>query len=226
MSTGRPPATAALSCWGLACTLGSRTLFGDLSLTIETGHWLMLGGDNGSGKSTLLRIIAGLLQPDAGEVHWQGSPRRAGDPAWHATIHYQGHATGWKEMLSARENLLQQAWLDLGPSALADRVDAALDRVGLGRQRHLPFLRLSAGQRRRVSLARLVFSRRPLWLLDEPNTALDATGQTLFAELLDAHLTAGGCAMVATHLPVPGEHPPQVLRLQAPQRQHAGAIAG
>lgn len=225
MNAERTPATAALSCRGLACTLGSRTLFTDLCWTLEAGQWLMLNGDNGSGKSTLLRIIAGLLMPDAGEVRWQGSQRDAGDPAWHATIHYQGHATGWKEMLSARENLLQQAWLDLGSSALAERVDAALDRVGLGRQRHLPFLRLSAGQRRRVSLARLVFSRRPLWLLDEPNTALDATGQTLFAELLDAHLAAGGCAVVATHLEVPGEHSPQVLRLQAPRRLHAGVLA-
>jgi heme exporter protein A len=219
------PSSGPLACTGLACTLGTRRLFTDLAFTLESGQWLMLTGDNGSGKSTLLRIIAGLIRPESGEVHWQGTQRRAGDPAWNAAMLYEGHATGWKELLTARENLLQQAWLDLGPQA--DHpvcVEAALDRVGLGRQRDLPFMRLSAGQRRRVGLARLAFSRRPLWLLDEPNTALDTAGQALFAELLDTHLAGGGCAVVATHLEVPSLRDARVLRLQAPVRARPAAL--
>ena len=116
MNAALPPC-GPLACLGLACTLGTRRLFTDLEFTVESGQWLMLTGDNGSGKSTLLRIIAGLIRPDAGAVHWQGAPRKAGDPAWNAAMLYQGHATGWKELLTARENLQQQAWLDLGPDA-------------------------------------------------------------------------------------------------------------
>ena len=215
---------ALLSCRGLACTMGNRTLFTDLDLDLPASQWLMLTGDNGSGKSTLLRIIAGLIRPSAGDVRWQDRPRRAGDPDWHSVVLYQGHASGWKDTLTARENLLQQAWLDLGAAGDHEpAVDAALDRVGLGRQRHLPFLRLSAGQRRRVGLARLVLGRRPLWLLDEPNTALDTDGQVLFAHLLDQHLVAGGCAVVATHLEVPSQRDARVIRLQAPARVRAAA---
>ncbi len=224
MTAALPP-SGPLACLGMACTLGTRRLFSDLEFTVESGQWLMLTGDNGSGKSTLLRIIAGLIRPDAGAVHWQGAPRQAGDPAWNAAMLYQGHATGWKELLTARENLLQQAWLDLGPDADHPAgVQAALDRVGLGRQRDLPFLRLSAGQRRRVGLARLAFSQRPLWLLDEPNTALDTAGQALFADLLDTHLAGGGCAIVATHLEVPSQRDARVLRLQAPVRPRQAAL--
>lgn len=219
------PCSGPLACLGLACTLGTRRLFTDLDFSLEPGQWLMLTGDNGSGKSTLLRIVAGLIRPDAGTVHWRGSARQSGDPAWHAAMLYQGHATGWKELLTARENLLQQAWLDLGPdSDHPASVEAALDRVGLGRQRDLSFMRLSAGQRRRVGLARLAFSRRPLWLLDEPNTALDTDGQALFAGLLDDHLAGGGSAVVATHLEVPSQHDARVLRLQAPARLRTAAL--
>jgi heme exporter protein A len=224
VTTALPP-SGPLACLGMACTLGTRRLFSDLDFTVESGQWLMLTGDNGSGKSTLLRIIAGLIRPDAGAVHWQGAARQPGDPAWHAAMLYQGHATGWKEQLTARENLLQQAWLDLGPDADHPAgVQAALDRVGLGRQRDLPFMRLSAGQRRRVGLARLAFSQRPLWLLDEPNTALDTAGQALFADLLDTHLAGGGCAVVATHLEVPSQRDARVLRLQAPVRPRPAAL--
>lgn len=219
MTRSAAAAAGTLQCRALNCTLGTRTLFVGLDLEVESGQWLMLTGDNGSGKSTLLRIIAGLIRADAGQVFWQGVARKQSDPAWNAAMLYQGHATGWKEVLTARENLLQQAWLDLGAGVEhAQRVDAALNQVGLGRQRHLPFLRLSAGQRRRVGLARLAFSSRPLWLLDEPNTALDTAGQALFAALLDAHLAAGGCAVVATHLEVPSQRDARQLRLQAPAR--------
>ncbi len=207
--------TVALGASGLACTLGHRTLFEQLDLDLDAGQWLMLTGSNGSGKSTLLRVIAGLVRPSAGSVLWHGRPRRVGDPAWHAAFCYQGHASGWKDLLTARENLLMQLALDAGGSVadLDTRVDAALDRVGLTRQRKLQYLRLSAGQRRRLGLARLAASARALWLLDEPTTALDADGEHLFARLLDEHLAHGGCAVVATHHAVPTGSPARSLRL-------------
>lgn len=208
--------TSALAAIDLECTLGSRRLFRGLGFTLGRGQWLRLTGSNGSGKSTLLRILAGLATPTAGEVHWQGSRRSAADPHWHAAIVYQGHSAGWKDLLSARENLEMQAWLDLPRLAAAKRaatVDSALERVGLKRQRNLPFLRLSAGQRRRLGLARLALSSRPLWLLDEPTTALDDDGKALFAGLLDGHLGAGGCAVVATHLDFPSTAPAIPLHL-------------
>lgn len=219
----------ALAATGLGCTLGNRRLFAELGFALDAGRWLMLTGANGSGKSTLLRILAGLVAPTQGEVHWQGQPRRAGDPAWNAVFVYQGHAAGWKDQLTARENLETQAWLDLGDRRRAtEAVDAAIAEVGLQRQRNLPFARLSAGQRRRLGLARLALAPRPLWLLDEPTTALDTEGQALFAGLLDRHLARGGCAVVATHLDFPTSSPSVPLRLGQPMpaRQAAAGSAG
>jgi heme exporter protein A len=207
---------AALEARGLGCTLGNRRLFSALDFSLSAGRWLMLTGSNGAGKSTLLKIVSGLLLPSEGEVRWHGTPRRPHDPEWHASFVYQGHATGWKEQLTALENLSMQAWLDHGESHRDERDAAAalaIDRVGLSRQRNLAFARLSAGQRRRLGLARLAFSTRPLWLLDEPTTALDTDGQRLFAGLLDEHLARGGCAIVATHLEFPTTAPALPLRL-------------
>ena len=212
------PSAAGLAVRELACTLGMRPLFEHLHFAVAPGQWLALVGTNGSGKSTLLRILAGLLRPQAGSIEWQGAPVRPDHPDWHSRLLYQGHASGWKELLGARENLLSQAAFDLPALPAAERarrVDAALERAGVARQRHLPFGRLSAGQRRRIALARLALDARPLWLLDEPNTALDTEGQTLFASLLDEHLAAGGCAVVATHLPVPAAMPGRRLQLPA-----------
>lgn len=219
---------AALEVRGLGCTLGNRRLFSELDFSLPSGRWLMLTGSNGAGKSTLLKIVSGLLMPTGGEVRWHGVPRKPHDPAWHASIVYQGHATGWKEQLTALENLTMQAWLDHGNARREDREDVAtraIERVGLSRQRNLPFARLSAGQRRRLGLARLAFSNRPLWLLDEPTTALDTDGQHLFAGLLDEHLAAGGCAIVATHLEFPTTAPALPLRLTAPARTLAPAAS-
>ena len=201
----------------LACAAGYRTLFAALDLRLAPSHWMMLVGPNGSGKSTLLRAIAGLTRPVAGEIRWRGAPRRAGSSGWRSDCLYEGHAAGWKDSLDARENLALQAALD-GLDVDAAGLDAQLARVGLERQARLPFARLSAGQRRRLSLARLSLSRRPLWLLDEPGTALDAAGLQTLAALLDAHLTAGGLALVATHQPLPCAQAPLVLDLGERQR--------
>ena len=212
---------------GLACTVGYRTLFCGLAFSLCARQWLMLTGPNGSGKSTLLRLLAGLVTPTAGTVRWEGEARHAADPEWHAQVLYQGHATGWKDQLTASENLRMQAALDLGGlHASSAAVAGALDRVGLARQRKLPFARLSAGQRRRLGLARLSLVRRPLWLLDEPTTALDADGQRLFAGLLDEYLSGGGCAVIATHLEFPSVSPPVALRLGEPAASDPAALVG
>ena len=212
--------TEALRIDGYACTAGRRTLFSGLSFALDDGAWAMLTGPNGSGKTTLLRAIAGLGTPADGRLLWRGQPCRRDAPAWHAIRLYQGHGAGWKEALSARENLALQAGLDGTPQTGA-ALDAALARVGLGRQAGLAFGRLSAGQRRRLSLARLALQagagagRFALWLLDEPTTALDADAQRTFAELLGSHLQRGGSAIVATHLPIGTVAAPLPLALGA-----------
>ncbi len=197
----------------LACAAGWRTLFSALDLRIVPGQWTMLVGANGSGKSTLLRTIAGLARPLAGQVLWRGALRRIDDAEWRAQCVYQGHAPGWKDAFDVRENLSMQLALDGLPIG-ADLLDDAIERVGLARQAKLPFGRLSAGQRRRVSLARLSCSHaRKLWLLDEPGTALDADALRLLGALIDEHLRDDGLALVATHQPLPCAATPTRLSL-------------
>jgi len=211
------PAPGGIETRALACAAGYRTLFASLDLQVPPSRWMMLVGPNGSGKSTLLRAIAGLARPVAGEIRWRGAVRRADDPRWRADCLYQGHAAGWKDSLDARENLALQGALD-GLELDAREIDAQLARVGLERQARLPFVRLSAGQRRRLSLARLSLSKRPVWLLDEPGTALDAAGLQTLAALLDTHLAGGGLALVATHQPLPCARQPLMLNLGEQQR--------
>jgi heme exporter protein A len=171
---------------GLACSRGMATLFRDLSFRVGPGEWLAVRGANGSGKTTLLRCAAGLMRADAGEVI------RDGD------LLYSGHLPGIKDDLSAEENL--KGALALGAIAASGRdVRDALARAGLAQRRLLPSWRLSAGQRRRIGLARLMLDPAPIWILDEPLAALDDEGQRLFGGLLTGHLERGGLALVATH---------------------------
>ncbi len=187
---------SALEVRELACSRGAATLFRAVTFGVAPGEWLVLRGANGSGKTTLLRCVAGLTHADAGEVLWDG--RAAAGGGFHAALLYAGHAAGIKDDLSAAENLRDILALRAAPAA-EEVLRDALAKVGLDTRRHLPARRLSAGQRRRIGLARLALDPAPLWLLDEPLTALDDDGQRLFSGLLERHLARGGVALVATH---------------------------
>jgi heme exporter protein A len=185
-----------LSASGLGCIRGSRRVFDNLNLQVASGEALALLGPNGSGKSSLLRLIAGLLRPAAGKVALEGgaAERTVGEQA-----HYLGHLDALKPSLTVSENLGFWARYLGSDAAVAP---SALSRVGLGGLIDLPAAYLSAGQRRRLSLARLVAVPRPIWLLDEPTSALDRAGQERLAELMSAHLSGGGMILAATHGPL------------------------
>ena len=186
----------------LAAVRGRLTLFEDLTFGLPAGQALLLRGRNGSGKTTLLRMLAGLTTPSHGRVLWQGKPIREVLTAYHDALLYLGHLPAVSEMMSVRENL--KAWVDLDFGQPSDsQVDDALERVGLRSRRNLPSRMLSAGQRRRIGLARLLLAQRRLWLLDEPTNALDSGGIELLGREFDRHLRSGGSAIVATHQPVP-----------------------
>ena len=181
----------------LQCSRGDTLLFDNLSCTLQASETLHVRGANGSGKSSLLRMIAGLVQPDAGHVLWCGSDTRALGLEYGAALQYVGHHNGIKQDLTARENLaFHQA---LTGTDDADSLSTALDRVGLASCAALPARRLSAGQRRRLALARLLLCHAPLWLLDEPLTSLDVDGRALFCGLIQRHTDAGGIIVMATH---------------------------
>jgi len=180
---------AALEGRGLAISRGVVRLFRDVSFRVESGEWIAVRGPNGSGKTTLLRCVAGLTRADTGSVIREGE------------FIYGGHLPGINDSLSAEENLRGALALRGAPHDAAATTEA-LERVGLARRRHLPARRLSAGQRRRIGLARLMLDPAPIWLLDEPLTALDDAGQALFSELLARHVARGGLALVATHHPL------------------------
>jgi heme exporter protein A len=183
---------------GLSCERGGKPLFVDVDLDAEAGAVAILLGANGTGKSTLLRALAGLTEPVAGEVRWGASTVAVRSAAWRSCLAYAGHKPGHKEDLSVIENLTLACELEHVPVAPAEQLEA-LERVGLGRRRALQVKRLSQGQKQRLTLARLSLSRRSLWLLDEPTAALDTQGRVLLSDILGAHLTRGGVAVVATH---------------------------
>ena len=183
----------------LACSRGPVTLFRDVSFRVDRGEWVAVRGRNGSGKTTLLRCVAGFTRLDSGEVRREGG------------ITYAGHLPGIKDDLSAEENLRGALALAGAPATTA-QAHAVLEEVGLLKRRFLPARRLSAGQRRRIGLARLMLDPAPIWILDEPLTALDDDGQALFARTLSRHVERGGLALVATHHDL-AFAPARVLRL-------------
>ncbi len=182
---------------GLACLRGGRVVFAGLDFALRAGEAMLLVGPNGSGKSTLLRLMAGLLRPMEGELRWNGQPI-GDDPDGHrGRLAYLGHHDPVKPVLSAAENLAFWAALDGRPRA---SVEGALERFGIAHLAEVPGRFLSAGQKRRVNLARLLLSGASLWLLDEPTTALDQQAAAAFREATAAHCEAGGMAVLATHV--------------------------
>jgi len=182
---------------GLAAFRGERLVFRDLDFVVAAGGALLLTGPNGSGKTTLLRLLAGLLRPAGGTLLWDREDALA-DLSVHARrVAYVGHQDAVKPMFTAAENLRFAANLNGGA------VGEALGAVGLEELADLPGRMLSAGQRRRLTLARLALSHAPLWLLDEPTLGLDARSVERFGATLAVHRNRGGIAVAATHLPLP-----------------------
>jgi heme exporter protein A len=182
---------------GLAIERGGRVLFRDLNLRLAAGEAVAVTGANGSGKTSLLRAVAGLLRPLAGKVVFEGGA--TGDPRG-AGCHLFGHQDGLKGPRTAREELLFQCrWCGAGDEAAL----GAAARLGLSRQLELETRRLSAGQKRRLALARLIAAPRPLWLLDEPLAPVDLAGRALVGEIMAAHLDGGGLILAAVHDPLP-----------------------
>jgi heme exporter protein A len=189
----------------LACVRGERPLFNGVDLAVDAGQWLHVRGANGVGKTSLLRLLAGLSQPAAGEIRWQDRPIAASAPAYREDLLFLGHQGALKEDLSALENIELAGALDGAPPPRSGVLDA-LRRLGLRGREDLPVRVLSAGQKRRVLLARLLTRRARLWVLDEPFAALDAGAVALLGELLGGHLAGGGMAVVTSHqqVPLPG----------------------
>jgi heme exporter protein A len=185
----------------LACVRGERTLFSHLDFALNEGELLLVQGTNGSGKTSLLRMLCGLLSPAYGEIHWRGEEIGASRETYHAEMAYFGHAPAVKEDLSATENLDFSCSL-AGIAVDSEEVKGALGHLGLGHCLNLPTKSLSAGQRRRVALARLMLVKAKLWILDEPLTALDQAALQLVQNLIGEHLRQGGMALMTTHQPV------------------------
>ena len=185
----------------LAARRGYADLFNGITFRVAPGEALVVTGANGTGKTTLLRMLAGLSKPASGEIRWNGEPVAPFDPAFRGAVSYAGHLPALKDDLTAEENLASLLALDgetVGSEALRD----ALGDVALARQRALPARVLSQGQRRRIGLARLGMLARPLWVLDEPATALDGAGTEHLARILTRHLANRGFVVAATHAPL------------------------
>jgi heme exporter protein A len=182
----------------LECVRGDRRLFTNLSFSLERGELLYLYGHNGCGKTTLMRAICGLFHPSEGDILWEGEPIHELSEEYTRELVYIGHKNGIKDDLTALENLRILSTLD-GVHLTEDQAWEALDRIGLRGFEDLPTQVLSQGQKRRVSLARLLTHQARFWVLDEPFTALDKQAVALLQEVIREHVDAGGMALLTTH---------------------------
>lgn len=200
---------------GFGCIRNSRVLLRNIDLKVSAGQVLFLKGNNGAGKSTLLRSLAGLLPWRAGQLNWCGQTLDASSADYQQHLAYLGHQSGMSDALTGIENLrfalnmLDVAWLPVSVATVLGQLDVAAVATR-------PFGRLSQGQRRRMAIARVMLSERPLWLLDEPDNALDRHGGAFLEEALKKHTDNGGMAVVVTHRGLSvSETPSWVLDLSA-----------
>ncbi|NOX75556.1 MAG: cytochrome c biogenesis heme-transporting ATPase CcmA [Gammaproteobacteria bacterium] len=182
----------------LECVRGDHRLFTGLNFQLRGGELLRLRGSNGSGKTSLLRTVCGLLEPTEGEVLWNGENIRRQRDEFNSALLYLGHHNGIKSELTAFENLRLGSALS-GGGVSDEQIYDALEKIGLGGREDLPTQVLSQGQKRRVALSRLLLSEAPLWVLDEPFTALDVGAVDRLARLVEAHLKKGNMVMFTTH---------------------------
>ncbi len=185
----------------LACVRGERLVFSNLNLAVPPGGALVLHGPNGSGKSSLLRLLAGLLAPSAGRITWNGEPVADDPEGYHAQLRYVGHLDALKPTLTVKENLT--FWADFYGHG---EVGGALAGLGLEELADIPARFLSAGQRRRLGIARILAAPAPLWLLDEPTVTLDDSAVKMVEKLIAEHRQGDGIVVVATHagISIPG----------------------
>ncbi|EFY9977799.1 TPA: cytochrome c biogenesis heme-transporting ATPase CcmA [Shigella boydii] len=181
----------------LLCERDERTLFSGLSFTLNAGEWVQITGSNGAGKTTLLRLLTGLSRPDAGEVLWQGQPLHQVRDSYHQNLLWIGHQPGIKTRLTALENL--HFYHRDGDTA---QCLEALAQAGLAGFEDIPVNQLSAGQQRRVALARLWLTRATLWILDEPFTAIDVNGVDRLTQRMAQHTEQVGIVILTTHQPL------------------------
>lgn len=203
--------TAKLTADDLTLLRGDRCLFQHLGFALNLGELLILEGSNGSGKTSLMRAIVGMLELEAGEILWDGVPVRNCRQDFHGSLVWMAHQVGFKADLTLLENLRFEA--ALRPSSGRD-LDGILRRLSIERLTRLPMRALSAGQKRRVSLARMLLSDASLWLMDEPFTNLDRDGRELVLTLVEEHVQAGGMCVIAAHQDVVIDAPMQTVKIQ------------
>ncbi len=198
---------AGLSCSGIDVWRGESQVLAGVGFELRAGQCIQVVGPNGSGKTTLLRVVTGLLAPERGSIEWGGRAIRGRQDEWCASFSYLAHSDGLKSELTARENL--EFEVRLRRRVADSEFGKALEQVGLAAAGDLAAGALSAGQRRRLALGRVLLTAAPLWVLDEPYTHLDAAGMAFVSGVIGRHLDAGGAALIAAHQPpaIPNHQP-------------------